>query len=86
MDDATIVMQLPDSTDLGSTISAADGTFRLEQEPESFQLIVRHLFYQTKQINGQVLDAGIIILDLKDYNLGVVKYEPDFLICLMPYA
>lgn len=31
---ATIVMQLPDSTYLGAAISAADGTFTLEQEPE----------------------------------------------------
>ena len=29
---ATIVMQLPDSTYLGATISAADGTFILEPE------------------------------------------------------
>lgn len=36
---ATIVMQLPDSTYLGAAISAADGTFVLEPEPENYQLI-----------------------------------------------
>ena len=46
---ATIVMQLPDSAYLGAAISAADGTFVLEPEPESYQLIVQHLLYQTRQ-------------------------------------
>lgn len=45
VDGATIVMQLPDSTYLGAAISAADGTFRLEPEPEKYQLIVQHLLY-----------------------------------------
>ena len=39
---ATIVMQLPDSTYLGAAISAADGTFTLEQEPDSYLLIIQH--------------------------------------------
>lgn len=38
---ATIVMQLPDSTYLGAAISAADGTFTLEQEPDGYLLIVQ---------------------------------------------
>ena len=42
---ATIIMQLPDSTYLGAAISAANGTFVLEPEPESYQLIVQHLLY-----------------------------------------
>lgn len=40
---ATIVMQLPDSTYLGAAISAANGTFTLEQEPDGYLLIVQHL-------------------------------------------
>lgn len=43
VDGATIVMQLPDSTYLGATISAADGTFTLEPEAENYQLIIQHL-------------------------------------------
>ena len=74
---ATIVMQLPDSTYLGATISAADGTFTLEPEPENYQLIIQHLLYQTRQVKGQARDAGVITLESKDYNLEevVVKGE-----------
>lgn len=77
---ATIVMQLPDSTYLGAAISAADGTFVLEPEPESYQLIVQHLLYQTRQVKGQVRDVGIITLEPKDYNLEevVIKGERPF--------
>lgn len=73
---ATIVMQLPDSTYLGATISAADGTFMLEPEPENYQLIIQHLLYQTRQVKGQARDAGVITLELKDYNLEEVVIEP----------
>ena len=72
---ATIVMQLPDSTYLGATISAADGTFVLEPEPENYQLIVQHLLYQTRQIKSQARDIGIITLESKDYNLEEVVIE-----------
>lgn len=72
---ATIVMQLPDSTYLGATISAADGTFMLEPEPENYQLIVQHLLYQTRQVKGQERDAGVITLESKDYNLEEVVIE-----------
>lgn len=65
-------MQLPDSTYLGAAISAADGTFTLEQEPDGYLLIVQHLLYQTKQVKGQTADAGIITLEQKDYNLDEV--------------
>ena len=74
---ATVVMQLPDSTCLDATISAADGTFTLESEPENYLLIVQHLLYQTRLVKGQVRDAGIITLESKDYNLEevVIKGE-----------
>ena len=62
---ATIVMQLPDSTYLGATISAADGTFMLEP-----------VLYQTRQVKGQARDAGVITLESKDYNLDEVVIEP----------
>lgn len=71
---ATIVMQLPDSTYLDATISAADGTFTLE--PENYQLIIQHLLYQTRQVKGQARDAGVITLESKDYNLDEVVIEP----------
>lgn len=66
---ATIVMQLPDSTYLSAAISAADGTFMLEPEPEDYQLIVQHLLYQARQVKGQARDAGVITLEPKCYNL-----------------
>ena len=70
-------MQLPDSTYLGAAISAADGTFMLEPEPENYQLIVQHLLYQTRQVKSQARDVGIIILEAQDYNLEevVIKGE-----------
>ena len=68
-------MQLPDSTYLGAAISAADGTFVLESEPENYQLIVQHLLYQTRLVEGQTHDAGIIVLESKDYNLDEVVIE-----------
>lgn len=72
---ATIVMQLPDSTYLGATISAADGTFTLEPEPENYQLIIQHLLYKTRQVKGQARDVGVITLESKDYNLEEVVIE-----------
>lgn len=72
---ATIVMQLPDSTYLGATISAADGTFILEPEPEDYLLIIQHLLYKTRQVKGQARDAGVITLESKDYNLEEVVIE-----------
>lgn len=72
---ATIVMQLPDSTYLGATISAADGTFTLEPEPENYQLIIQHLLYKTRQVKGQARDAGVITLESNDYNLEEVVIE-----------
>ena len=80
VDGATIVMLLPDSTILGATISAADGTFTLEPEAENYQLIIQHLLYHTRQIKGQARDIGIITLESKDYNLEevVIKGERPF--------
>ena len=77
IEDATVVMQLPDSTCLDATITAADGTFTLESEPEDYLLIVQHLLYQTRLVKGQARDAGIITLESKDYNLEevVIKGE-----------
>lgn len=75
VESATIVMQLPDSTYLGATISAADGTFVLEPEPEDYQLIVQHLLYQTRQVKGQARDVGVITMEAKDYNLEEVVIE-----------
>ena len=72
IEDATVVMQLPDSTYLDATISAADGTFTLESEPENYLLIVQHFLYQTRLVKGQVRDASIITLESKDYNLEKV--------------
>ena len=74
---ATIVMQLPDSTYFGAAISAADGTFMLESEPENYQLIAQHLLFQTRQVKSQARDVGIIIWEAQDYNLKevVIKGE-----------
>lgn len=44
----------------------------LEPEQESYQFIVQHLLYQTRQVKDQARDAGIITLEPKDYNLEEV--------------
>lgn len=69
---ASVIMQLPDSTYLDATVSAADGTFILEHEAYSYQLIIQHLLYHTKIVNGSTQDAGIISLEPKSHDLDEV--------------
>ncbi|WP_455584391.1 TonB-dependent receptor domain-containing protein [Bacteroides sp.] len=80
VDGATIVLQTIDSTYISASISNADGTFVLNDQPEEYRLIVQHLLYQTKQVAGRGGDAGVIRLDPKDYVLNevVVKAERPF--------
>lgn len=80
IDGATIVLQTLDSTYIGASISAADGTFTLNDQPEAYRLIIQHLLYQTKRIQGKGKEAGIIQLDPQKYALEevVVKAERPF--------
>ena len=80
IDGATIVLQTSDSLYIDATISAADGTFILNHQPETYRLIIQHLLYQTKQIQGNGKEAGIIQLDPEKYALEevVVKAERPF--------
>ena len=57
-----------------------DGTFVLDSQPEEYRLIVQHLLYRTKEIEGKGRDVGVIQLDPQDYALDevVVKAERPF--------
>lgn len=80
IDGATIVLQTIDSTYISASISNADGTFVLDNQPEEYRLILQHLLYNTKQVTGKGTEAGIIELESKDYALDevVVKAERPF--------
>lgn len=80
VDGATIVLQAIDSTYINASISNVDGTFVLDSQPEEYRLIVQHLLYRTKEIEGKGRDVGVIQLDPQDYALDevVVKAERPF--------
>ena len=59
---ATVVMQLPDSTCLDATISAADGTFTLESEPEDYLLIC---FIRPGWLKGRLVMPVLLLWNLK---------------------
>lgn len=77
---ATIVLQAMDSTYIDASISNLDGTFLLNHQPEQYRLVIQHLLYKTKQLEGKEKDAGTIILESKDYTLEevVIKAERPF--------
>ncbi len=77
---ATVVLQTIDSTYVSASISSTDGTFVIDNPPGEYRLIVQHLLYQTKQIQTQGKEVGIIQLESKDYTLGevIVKAERPF--------
>ena len=70
VDGATIVLQAIDSTYINASISNV----------EEYRLIVQHLLYRTKEIEGKGRDVGVIQLDPQDYALDevVVKAERPF--------
>ena len=80
VDGVTIVLQAIDSTYINASISNVDGTFVLDSQPEEYRLIVQHLLYRTKEIEGKGRDVGVIQLDPQDYALDevVVKAERPF--------
>ncbi len=80
VDGATVILQTLDSIYISATISNADGTFILNNQPEEYRLIIQHLLYQTKQITTKDKDAGIVQLESKDYALNevIIKAERPF--------
>lgn len=80
VDGATLVLQTIDSTYVEAALSNPDGLFFLRHQPEPYRLIVQHLLYQTKVVEGREKDAGTIVLESKDYALDevVVKGERPF--------
>lgn len=74
---ATIVLQAMDSTYIDASISNLDGTFLLNHQPEQYRLVIQHLLYKTKQLEGKEKDAGIIVLESKDYTLEEVVIQAE---------
>lgn len=80
VDGATIVLQTMDSTYVEATLSNPEGLFSLRHQPQPYRLIIQHLLYQTKVVEGREKNAGTIVLGSKDYALDevVVKGERPF--------
>lgn len=80
IDGASIVMQLPDSTHVASTIVDDNGYFIIETKPQLYRLIIQCLGYKTLTLQSDKSDLGEIMLDSTDYSLGevVVKAERPF--------
>ena len=72
IDGATIILQTSDSTFVDATISNADGNFVFNHQPEAYRLIFQHLLYHTIEKKGKEKDAGITVLQAKDYALDEV--------------
>lgn len=77
VDGATVILQTTDSIFMDAVITEADGSFILNHQPENYRLIIQHLLYETLQHTGKGPDAGILVLQPKEYALEevVVKGE-----------
>lgn len=80
VDGATVVLQTADSVFVDAALSDAGGTFVLNHRPETYRLVVQHLLYRTRLVTGKGGDAGVILLDPREYALDevVVKAERRF--------
>ena len=74
---AAVVLQTPDSIFVSAAVSDADGRFTLSAQPEQYRLIVQHLLYRSRTVNGTGKDVGTIVLQPADHTIGevVVKAE-----------
>lgn len=80
VDGVTIVLQTRDSVYIDAVISNADGTFLLNYKPEQYCLIIQHLLYKTQYLVGTGQEAGVVVLENKDYALDevIIKAERPF--------
>ena len=69
---ATVVLQAPDSSYLDASVTDANGMFRLNHSPARYRLIVQHLLYKTKLLEGTGSDAGMILLEPEEFDLDEV--------------
>lgn len=75
VDGATIILQTSDSVFVDATISSADGNFVFNHQPEAYRLIFQHLLYHTLEKKGKGKDAGITVMQAKDYALDEVVVQ-----------
>ena len=69
---AAVVLQTPDSIFVGAAVSDANGHFTLSAQPEQYRLIVQHLLYRSRTVNGTGKDVGTIVLQPADRTIGEV--------------
>lgn len=77
VESVAIILQLPDSTYVDAAISAPNGTFLFEVQPQKYRMLFQHLLYKNKYITGNSSDAGTIVLEPKNFKMKevVVKGE-----------
>lgn len=77
IDAVTVVAQTPDSLFIGAAITDSAGVFKIENAPEKYRLILQHLLYITKQVEGSSSNAGVIMMQEQDYAINevVIKGE-----------
>lgn len=75
VDGATIILQTSDSVFVDATISNADGNFVFNHQPEAYRLIFQHLLYHTLEKKGKGKDAGITVMQAKNYALDEVVVQ-----------
>ena len=73
---AAVVLQTPDSIFVSAAVSDADGHFTLSAQPEQYRLIVQHLLYRSRTVNGTGKDVGTIVLQPADRTIGEVVIKP----------
>lgn len=69
---ATVVLQTPDSLYVDACVTDSLGVFSFAKELPFYRLIVQHVLYETKEIECQSKEAGVIYLSSKDLSLGEV--------------
>lgn len=72
---ATIVLQTKDSLFINTTYSDSLGYFSFEKSPDIYRLLAQHLMYNPINKEFASFDAGVLIMDSKDFDLGEVVVQ-----------
>ena len=72
VDGATVILQTADSVFVDATITDTCGVFCLHFQPSHYRLVVQHLLYEPRVVEGKGADAGVIMLASKHYGLDEV--------------
>ena len=72
---ATVVLLTADSTYAATTLSDSTGMFRFNQRPEGYRLLISHLLYLPRQVEGTGADVGTILLTPQTYALKEITVK-----------